>query len=172
MMHRSAARAFAFSALFILVLLAAPSANAQEDEDIGFFGYGVRMGASINPDQFTVGGYVKLGKLTQMFHLRPSVDLGFGGDVFTLIGNADAQIDFVDVRGLYKPFVGGGLGIMYYDVQGDQPSFADDTDTEIGLNIYGGVERAFSSYRRGYAEVRVGIDDLPDFKVTLGFGFF
>lgn len=161
-------RVFALS-LFVASTIS-PAAHAQQE--IGFFGYGFRFGGSVNPDQLNIGAYVKLGKMSQMFSFRPSVDLGFGDDVFTVAGNVDAQIDFVDVRGSYKPFVGGGLGIIYFDVNDDLPSFADDSDTEIGLNVYGGVERDFGSYRRGSAEVRVGIDDLPDFKMTFGFGFF
>jgi len=155
--------------MFVLCAFA-PTANAQQE--MGFFGYGFRFGGSVNPDQLNLGAYVKLGKMSQMFSFRPSVDLGFGDDVFTVAGNVDAQVDFVDVRGTYKPFVGGGLGIIYFDLNNDLPSYADDSDTEIGLNIYGGVERDFGSYRRGSAEVRVGIDDLPDFKMTFGFGFF
>jgi hypothetical protein len=154
-----------------LSLAAAPGAVAQE-KDVGFFGYGARLGGSVNPDQFTVGAYAKMGKVSRMFSFRPSVDFGFGDDVFTVIANVDAQVDFIDVQSTYKPFVGGGLGIAYYDVSGDLPSYADDTDTEIGLNLYGGLEREFSGYKRGYIEARVGIDDLPDFKFTLGFGWF
>jgi hypothetical protein len=100
------------------------------------------------------------------------VDFGFGDDVFSIVTNVDAQVDFVDVQGAYRPFVGGGLGIAYYDVSGDLPSYADDSDTEIGLNLYGGLEREFGGFKHGYAELRVGIDDLPDFKFTLGFGWF
>jgi hypothetical protein len=147
----------------------APAAYAQEE--MGFFGYGARLGGSVDPDQLTVGGYVKLGKMTQMFSFRPSVDLGFGDNLFTVAGNVDAQVDFVDIEGTYKPFVGGGLGLIYYNAEGDYGG-GDDSDTEIGVNLYGGVERAFGSYNRGYAEFRIGIDDLPDFKFTFGYGFY
>lgn len=157
------------TASFLAICAVASPSQAQED--MGFFGYGLRFGGSIDPDQVTVGTYVKLGKMTQMFSFRPSVDFGFGDDLFTVAGNVDAQVDFVDFEGSYKPFVGGGLGLIYYNVSDD--SFeGDDSDTEIGVNLYGGVERDFGSYKRGYAEVRVGIDDLPDLKFTLGFGFF
>jgi hypothetical protein len=158
------------AACVALGLLAAPPARAQED--LGFFGYGVRAGGSVNPDQFTLGGYAKLGKVSQMFQFRPSLDFGFGDEVFTVIGNVDGQIDFVDVEGKYMPFVGGGLGIAYSDISGDLPSYADETDTAIGLNLYAGLEREFSGYRHAYFELRIGIDDLPDFKFTFGFGWF
>jgi hypothetical protein len=148
----------------------ATTVHAQQD--MGFFGYGARLGGSVNPDQLTVGGYVKLGKMTQMLSFRPSVDLGFGDNLFTVAGNVDAQVDFVDIEGTYKPFVGGGLGLIYYNAEGDSYGDGDDSDTEIGVNLYGGVERAFGSYNRGYAEFRVGIDDLPDFKFTFGYGFY
>jgi len=155
----------------ILFAMGAFASAAHAQEDMGFFGYGLRLGGSVDPDQLTVGGYVKLGKMTQMLSFRPSVDLGFGDNLFTVAGNVDAQVDFVDIDGPYKPFVGGGLGLIYYNAEGDYEG-GDDSDTEIGVNLYGGVERDFGSYKRGYAEFRVGIDDLPDFKFTFGFGFF
>ncbi|HET9887753.1 MAG TPA: hypothetical protein VFR10_09580, partial [bacterium] len=93
-----------------------------------------------------------------------------GDNLFTVAGNIDGQFDFA-MEGPYTPFAGGGLGIIYYDADSDQ-GYSDDSDTEIGVNLYGGVERDFGSYKRGYVEVRVGIDDLPDLKFTFGFGFF
>jgi hypothetical protein len=168
---RSAQSAVLAAAAGALLAFAGAGA-AHAEQDLGFFGYGARAGGSVNPDQFTIGAYAKLGKVSQMFHFRPSLDLGFGDDVFTVIANVDAQVDFVDVEGAYTPFLGGGLGIAYSDVNGDLPSYADETDTAIGLNLYGGLEREFSGYKHAYAELRVGIDDLPDFKFTLGFGWF
>ena len=158
-----------FGATLLVACAISSNAHAQ-DEDFGFFGYGARLGGSVDPDQLTVGGYVKLGKVTQMLSFRPSADLGFGDNLFTVAGNVDGQVDFVDVNGSYKPFLGGGLGLIYYNAEGD--SNGDDSDTEIGVNLYGGVERAFGSYNRGYAEFRVGIDDLPEFKFTFGYGFY
>ncbi|HET9888670.1 MAG TPA: hypothetical protein VFR10_14270, partial [bacterium] len=68
-----------FGAVIASVLAASIfAATAHAQEDLGFFGYGARLGASIEPDQFNVGAYVKLGKVTQMVSFRPSLDLGFG----------------------------------------------------------------------------------------------
>src|SRR6185503_1032829 len=94
------------------VAVCAWTSAAHAEQDLGFFGYGARLGGSVDPDQLTVGGYVKLGKMTQMLAFRPSVDLGFGDNLFTVAGNVDAQVDFVDMDGSYKPFVGGGLGLF------------------------------------------------------------
>lgn len=162
--------ASAFAAMALLMFAGAPAADAQED--LGFFGYGGRAGFSVDPDQFTIGAYAKLGKVTQLIKLRPSVDLGFGNDLVTFIGNADLQYDFNQVEGPYLPFVGAGLGIGYVTTTIDLPPGVDDSSTDIGVNIYGGVEKSFSNYMNGYVEMRVGVEDMPDLKFTVGFGWF
>lgn len=160
----ASARAALFVLATLVAMAAAPrTANAQQE--LGFFGYGGRAGFSVNPDQFTIGAYAKLGNVSKMFKFRPSVDFGFGDSVFSVLGNADAQVDFVDVNGSYKPFAGGGLGLAYYDFDGGDAS-------EIGINVYGGVERNFGTYNTGYVEARVGIDEMPDFKITFGYGWY
>ncbi len=162
---RSLSGAFAAALLALAAAAAAPPA-AQAQEDMGFFGYGGRIGASIDPDQFTIGGYAKLGRVTKMLKFRPSVDLGFGDHVTSVLGNADVQVDFVDVNGPYKPFAGAGLGIAYYNIDGG------GDDSEVGLNFYGGIEKSFGTYNHGYAEIRIGVDDMPDLKFTLGYGWY
>lgn len=153
----------------LLTLLVATAVSAQEEFDVSK--YGARLGFSSDPDQFTLGAYMQLDELAPHLSMRPSVDLGFGDSIFSLIGNADLQYSFV-VGSSVVPFAGAGLGIAYYSFDTPAGYTGDSSDTSIGLNIYGGAEMDLGDYKSGYLEARVGIDEMPDFKLTLGFGFY
>ena len=62
----------------------------------------------------------------------PSVDLGWGDSLFSILGNADLQYSFSGKKAV--PFAGAGLGIAYYNF--DE---SDNSETDIGLNVYGGA---------------------------------
>ena len=129
--------------------------------------YGARIGISINPDQVTLGGYGTIPDLAPNLIFRPSGDVGFGNDVLTLVGNADVLYIFNNVTGRSVPFFGGGLAILWFDPDNR------GSDTEVGLNIVGGVELEMQGYKTGVLELRIGLDDqIPDFKITYGFGFY
>ena len=87
--------------------------------------------------------------------------------MITVIGNADIQYTFATVPRGPVPFFGGGLGLLWFD-----PDNAG-SDTRVGLQIYGGVEIAYRGYQTGVFELRLGLDDdMPDLKLTYGFGFY
>ena len=102
---------------------------------------------------------------------RPSVDLGFGSSQFTLIGNGDIQYSFRNLWSRAVPYAGAGVAFAWTKYQ-DAPSGADDSDGSIGLNLYLGAERGFGDYNSGYVEIRIGIDEIPDFKLMIGYGFY
>jgi hypothetical protein len=149
-------------------LFFAGDAAAQNEFEIS--DYGARVGFSSNPDQFTVGAYAKLGELVPNLSMRPSVDFGFGDNVFTILGNADVQYSFV-TGASFAPFVGGGVAIGYYSFDLPEGAVGDDSDTEIGLDVYGGLEFDLGGYKSAFVEARVGVD-VPDFKLTGGIGFY
>lgn len=132
--------------------------------------YGARLGFSSNPDQFTVGGYAQLGELAPKLSMRPSMDLGWGDDVFSWLTNLDLQYSFAGTS--VVPFVGAGLGIAYYNFSEPEGYTGDSSDTSVGLGVYGGAEMDLGDYKSGYIEARFGVDEMPDFKLTLGFGFY
>jgi hypothetical protein len=156
-------------AVFIAFLLAG-SASASSDQ-FEISKYGGRVGFSTHPDQFTLGAYAQLGELAPHLSMRPSGDLGWGDHVFTIIGNADLQYSFI-VGSSLAPFAGAGLGIIHAKVDLPPGAVGDNTSTHLGLNLYGGVEMDLGNYRSGYVEARLGIDELPDFKLTVGLGFY
>jgi hypothetical protein len=157
------------AALLACLLVAGNAAAGENEFDISK--YGARLGFSSNPDQFTLGAYAQLGELAPHLSMRPSVDLGFGDSVFSLILNADLQYAFV-VGSALAPFVGAGLGVAYYSFDVPSDYVGDDSETDVGLNVYGGAEMDLGDYKSGYLEARIGIDEMPDFKLTLGFGFY
>lgn len=139
--------------------------------------YGPRVGFSIDPDQLTIGGYVGTTEFSPNFRARPSIDLGFGNDFFTWLTNADVQYEFPTTSFPAVPFVGAGLGIGYYknDIPEVTTAFGtvggSASSTEIGLNLYGGLENDLGGSRTGSIELRLGLGDIPDFKVTAALGF-
>ena len=148
----------------IALMIAATTASAQ---DRALSTYGARIGASIDPDQLTLGAYGTIPDLAPNVAFRPSGDIGFGNDVLTLVGNADVQYMFTNVQGRAVPFFGGGVAILWFDPDNGS------SDTEVGLNIYGGVEVEMRGYKTGVFELRFGLDDqIPDVKLTYGFGFY
>ena len=138
-------------------------------EDIELARYGGRAGSSIDPDQLVLGAYAGLGELTTDLQLRPSFDIGFGDHLFSAILNADIQY-FYQVEGLRPRTYGGlGLGIGYYNFESGS---ADNSTTEVGLNLFQGAEWNLGNYRTTHVELRFGIDELPDIKLIGGIGLY
>ncbi len=143
-----------------------PGLVAAHAEELALTRYGARFGLSSEPEQVTFGAYVGLGELAPDLQLRPSVDLGFGDDLLSLILNVDFQYYPQISRPRFHPYFGGGFGAAYYD----SDHFGSKTD--FGLGLYLGAEKALSGYRTASLELRAGIDELPDLKITFGIGFY
>src|SRR5262245_50479787 len=100
---------------------------------IGFRGWGVRAGFSVNPDQVFGGVHFDLGEFAKDVRFRTSVELGFGDDVTLLQALAEVHYVFSKVQ-VWKPYVGGGLGLAYADVNNDDNGLGDEgSDTELSL---------------------------------------
>jgi len=158
----------AFAAIATVGLAASPPASAERLE---LSRYGGRVGFSLSPDQFVVGVYADFGEFARNVSLRPSVDVGFGSSQFTLIGNGDIQYSFRNVDSPAVPYAGAGIAFGWSKFK-DAPAGAKDSDGSIGLNLYLGAERGFGDYNSGHVEVRLGIDEIPDFKLMIGYGFY
>jgi hypothetical protein len=168
-------RTIARTAVLALALAAAglPGGSDAAAEELQLSRYGARFGLSSDPDQLTLGAYAGFGELAPDLQLRPSLDVGFGDDILSVIANADLQYFFSIRDARLSPYFGGGLGIAYYDF--DLPEGArnfDDSTTEIGVNLYVGAEKQLGNYKTAHLELRVGIDEMPDLKVTFGLGFY
>jgi opacity protein-like surface antigen len=64
------------------------------------------------------------------------------------------------------PYAGGGLNIAHLSV--DVPGFGSGDQTELGLNLLGGVQFGGSSRLRPFAEVRVELSGGEQFVLTGG----
>ncbi|NKB89657.1 MAG: hypothetical protein GKS06_15680 [Acidobacteria bacterium] len=161
----------------ILALLVAVTSTLSAQES-GVSGQGpsfaLRAGATVSPDQFHVGFHVDLGEAAPRLRIRPGAEIGFGSDRTTLVGNIDA-LYVASTSRTTNILVGGGLGL------GAEWGDRGKDGGLFGANLIGAVEwgtratphvsAAGGSYLRYLLEVRVGLADLPELKVTVGLQF-
>ncbi|MBD3403275.1 hypothetical protein GF420_10305 [candidate division GN15 bacterium] len=127
--------------------------------------FGVRAGFGIDPDQFVFGGQAVLGQVLKVARFSPSVDVGFGDDLTTVVGNVDLRVHLSPPRAAAGLYVGGGPSLAWID-----PDIGD-SDTEIGFSAAGGLMAAMGQSNMYTLEARVGLGDVPDFRLTVGILF-
>lgn len=138
---------------------------------IGWEGWGVRVGLSADPDQAYGGVHFNLGHFARDVRFRPTIEIGFGDDVTTLQALAEVHYVFSKVQ-VWKPYVGGGLGLSYINVDDDGPGNGDDSDTEVGFAAMGGVETRLRSGSTFGIEGKIGFgDNDADFKAGVSWSF-
>ena len=131
----------------------------------GAQGFGVRGGASVDPDQFYFGGHYETDALVDRLHFRPNLELGLGDDLVTTALNFEFVYKF-PTRSGWRLYAGGGPAINFYSFDNDGGG-DDDTETEGGLNFLFGAEA-----RNGlFFELKVGAIDSPDLKFGVGWTF-
>jgi len=128
--------------------------------------FGIRAGASVDPDQFFFGGHVETRPLAERLTFRPNVEVGVGDDVTLVAINLEFAWSFsARQRQPWHIYVGGGPGIVIssHDTgQGD-----DNGDVGGGFNLLIGAQ-----HRGGlFGELKVGFIDSPDVKFTVGYAF-
>lgn len=158
--------------LFAAVLGTTPSLAFGQSyfaDEVGYRGWGPRLGLSLNPDQVHFGAHLDFGQFADHVRLQPNLELGFGEDVKLFTINAEAAYRFNSRWELWSPYLGGGLGanIKSMDV-GD----SNESQTDIGVNLLAGVEKGLSNGDRFFLEGKVSLNDVPDFKVTAGWTFY
>lgn len=160
--------------LLPLVFLFAAPASAQgttaQGPNIGWNGWGVRVGVTSEPDQIYAGVHFELGEFARNVRFRPNVEFGSGDDVTLLQASGEVHYVFSKVQ-VWKPYVGGALALNFID-RDKPPPFADDSDTEFGLMGVGGIETKLKSATSFFLEAKVGLtSDDPDFKVGVGWSW-
>jgi hypothetical protein len=152
------------AATFVTVLSASTA--------FGYTAWGPRVGVTADPDQIHMGLHLDVGNFAEHIRFQPNMDVGFGDDVFLASLNGDVAYRFFSTWDVWSPYLGGGLALQFWDF--DRPGFdnnLDDTDTEFGLNVLGGVERGLSNGNRFFTELKLGLVDTPDFKAAVGWSF-
>lgn len=129
--------------------------------------FGIRGGATIDPDQVHIGVHINAGQFAPKVRFQPSFELGFGNDRIVGAINIDALYTF-DPRP-WRPYLGGGLGVSLISRDSGPGDGDDDLNVEAGLNLIAGFE--WGARHRYLLEARAGVGDIPDFKVTVGISF-
>lgn len=142
------------ASIALLTLACAGSAQAQQ-------GFGVRGGASIDPDQFYFGGHYVTSPLVDRLRFQPNVEVGVGDDL-TVVGLNFEFAYYVPANRDWQVYFGGGPAINIID-----SDFRDGSETEGGFNILLGMRQ-----RSGlFFELKVGAVDSPDLKFGVGYTF-
>ena len=166
----------------LLVLLAAPMAAAQTardmnmEQDVGYRGWGPRAGFSFSPDQFLFGAHVDFGHIARRVRLQPNVEVGVGDDATLVAINLDAAYRFSTRWESWRPYLGAGpsFQLISVDVAEGVPDEVaeDDTETEFGFMVLGGLEKGMDNGNRIFVEAKLGLFDTPDAKFLVGYTFF
>lgn len=126
-------------------------------------GFGLRAGASIDPDQFHFGVHFITDPLISRLTFRPNLEIGVGSNVTTAAINLEFAYSIPVPRKDYAVYLGAGPALNFYRF-GDP---VDDTDVDGGFNILVGLE-----HEKGlFGEVKVGATGSPDLKFTVGYTF-
>jgi len=156
-----------FAAVLVSLALILVPVAAQAQTDIGVRRVGIRGGLTVDPDQGHVGMHINAGNFAPKVRFQPSFEVGFGSDRVVGMIHVDAFYRF-DASG-WSPYLGGGLGIGIISHDRGRNDGDDDVNVEAGVNLVGGFE--WGPTDKYLLEARVGIGDIPDFKLTIGISF-
>ncbi len=141
--------------------------TAEAQEDLGLRRFGVRGGVTIDPDQVHIGVHFNAGQFAPKVRFQPSFELGFGSD--RTIGTINIDVLYTFDPRPWTPYLGAGLGISLIHRDSGPDKSDGDLNAEAGLNLIGGIE--WGDAHRYLLEARVGVGDIPDFKLTVGINF-
>ncbi len=142
-----------------LVLAGTASAEAQ-------WSAGIRAGASADPGQFFFGGHVESRPIFENLTFRPNLEVGVGDGVTTVAINVEFAYWIPLNNQPFRLYFGGGPAAVIYSFDDDGPGNGN-ADTGGGFNILVGAE-----HRGGlFGELKLGLVDSPEVKVTVGFSF-
>lgn len=130
-----------------------PQINFADDTDIG-------VGVRVSGDLGGYPGWEIMGSFDLYF---PESDVDFWEINGNVIYNIDARSTTV------FPYAGGGLNVAHASFDGGPGN--GGSDTEIGLNVLGGVKFATDGPLTPYAELRGTVDGSDQLVVTAGILF-
>jgi hypothetical protein len=134
--------------------------------DIGYRGWGPRVGLASDPDQALVGAHLDLGEFARDVRFWPNVELGLGDDHAVVALTAPVHYVWRDLSGTSAmPYAGGGIALAYVDPD------EGDSDVELGGKIGGGAGWRLAGGTEFFAELNLGLGDIHDFEVVVGWLF-
>jgi len=143
---------------------------------VGFHGIGPRVGFTINPDQVHLGGHIDLGDIAGNLMMQPNLEIGFGDHVTTIAPSFELDYRFRTDWGAWTPYLGGGIGPVFYSWKSDHPykhDWSSSSWTGLGGYLQFGIGKGSSASSSGhfFLEGKLGLADAPDGKVTVGWTF-
>ena len=155
-----------FVTSLIIGLLCSVSAFGSK-RPAGFHGIGPRVGLTVNPDQIHFGGHIDFGDLADNLMMLPNLEIGFGDNLTTVAPSFELDYRFRSDWGVWTPYLGGGLGPVFYSVK------RGGSHSEFGLYLQFGVGKGSARNESGhfFIEGKLGLVDAPDFKATVGWTF-
>jgi hypothetical protein len=184
----------------LAVVLAAPGLALSTGPGFGFYGFGGHV-SFVKPDEidgtFGAGVHADMGEFATNTVLYPSLtfwsksyeERAFGVTVdasFTEFAlNGDIRFYFLGAEtGTVRPFIGGGPALALTMSKGEVTSDIDlpegfilsdyewdDSEFDIGVNIFAGTDFVFDEGLGGFLEARFKIDGVEVFKITGGVTF-
>jgi hypothetical protein len=137
----------------VLLGLAAPGAAGD---------FGIRAGYYTEIEDPFVG-IEYLGRVQDRFFFNPNLEWVFVDDATYLTVNGDFHYDLLSSSRTYA-WLGAGLGLIAYEPDGG------DTETDLGVNLLGGV-----GTRAGgvvpYVQAKIVISDDTEFVIGVGLRF-
>ena len=149
-------------ALFVFALVAAPSAEAQTSWELGPY-----AGFNLGNEEFLLGAISRIHIPTASVTLNPGFEFypsigGPGADVSLFVVNFDVQYQ-LEAESL-EPYIGGGLFWRKRSVN-------SVSDSDLGLNLKGGLLFNASGNMQPYAEAVLALGGGSDFILKGGFLF-
>jgi len=135
-------------------------------------GWGPRVGVTMDPDQIHFGAHAYMGDVSKRIRFQPNVEVGMGDDLTVAALNFEAVYRFAENWDVWSPYAGGGVGLNWYSWDDGGVPGRDDSEMEAGLNLVGGIEKGLDGGDRFLLEVKLGVGDSPEMKITAGWTFF
>ncbi|MDF1545912.1 MAG: hypothetical protein P1R58_12530 [bacterium] len=152
---------------FVLLILVCSFQAVAGQRTAGFHGIGPRVGVTLNPDQVHFGGHIDFGDIAPNLMMLPNVEIGFGDDLTTVAPSFELDYRFRSDWGVWTPYLGGGLGPIFYSWKHGNSS------SDFGAYMQFGIGKGSAGNQSGhfFIEGKLGLGDAPDFKATVGWTF-
>jgi opacity protein-like surface antigen len=162
-------------ALIAGLALVATTILAADARAFGLSGIGGKLGF-LDPEggdgTVTLGAHLEFERPDSRVHIQPGVLWWSVDQVRDINANLDLSYHFLP-EGRTTPYLGAGLGVHQYDFDledADLPDSVDDSDTDLGLNLFGGL-RMPGEGTRFFAEGRYAVTSRSQFSVLGGVTF-
>ncbi|MDZ4802231.1 MAG: hypothetical protein SGI92_29075 [Bryobacteraceae bacterium] len=139
------------------------------------FQVGVRTGLALDPELVLLGAHAQIATgLSSNVIFRPNIEFAFGelSTLFALNFEALYRLPVSSRQARWGAYAGAGPGVNFVKqglTRKDRNVDFDDLDTDVSLNIFGGIQN-----RNGmFMELKTSVyaDPAPSLRVIVGFNF-